>query len=171
MPLDVEALTRRLIEFRDARNWARFHNPKDLAMGLSVEAAELLEVFLWRPHEEAERARVEEELADVFVFVLLLAEKYGIDLERIVRCADLLRSSGVKHTFRTTVVPGLVGKDDVVKIGEWLNGAAHYVVQQFVPQTTIDPAYLDVKPFGRAELEEIVAAARPYFGEVGIEAP
>ena len=95
----------------------------------------------------------------------------NVDLERIVRCADLLRSSGVKHTFRTTVVPGLVGKDDVVKIGEWLNGAAHYVVQQFVPQTTIDPAYLDVKPFGRAELEEIVAAARPYFGEVGIEAP
>jgi NTP pyrophosphatase (non-canonical NTP hydrolase) len=84
MPLDVEALTRRLIEFRDARNWARFHNPKDLAIGLSVEAAELVEVFLWRPPEEADRARVEEELADVLVFVLLLAEKYGLDLERIV---------------------------------------------------------------------------------------
>jgi pyruvate formate lyase activating enzyme len=95
----------------------------------------------------------------------------NVDLERIVRCADLLRDSGVKHTFRTTVVPGLVGKDDVVKIGEWLSGAAHYVVQQFVPQTTIDPAYLAVKPFGRAELEEIAAAARPYFVEVGIEAP
>ena len=84
MPLDVEALTRRLIEFRDARNWARFHNPKDLAIGLSVEAAELVEVFLWRPPEEADRARVQEELADVLVFVLLLAEKYGLDLERIV---------------------------------------------------------------------------------------
>jgi len=95
----------------------------------------------------------------------------NIDLERIVRCADLLRGSGVKHTFRTTVVPGLVGKDDVVKIGEWLAGAAHYVVQQFVPQTTIDPAYLEIKPFGRAELKEIAAAARPYFVEVGIEAP
>jgi pyruvate formate lyase activating enzyme len=93
----------------------------------------------------------------------------NIDLERIVRCADLLRGSGVKHTFRTTVVPGLVGKDDVVKIGEWLAGAAHYVVQQFVPQTTIDPAYLEVKPFGRAQLEEMAAAARPYFGEVRVE--
>jgi pyruvate formate lyase activating enzyme len=93
----------------------------------------------------------------------------NVDLERIVRCADLLRESGVKHTFRTTVVPGLVGKDDVIKIGEWLNGAAHYVVQQFVPQTTIDPAYLEVKPFGRAQLEEIAAAARPYFGEVRVE--
>jgi len=95
----------------------------------------------------------------------------NVDLERIVRCADLLRESGVKHTFRTTVVPGLVGKDDVTKIGEWLNGAAHYVVQQFVPQTTIDPAYLEVKPFGRAQLEEMAAAARPYFVEVGIESP
>ncbi len=95
----------------------------------------------------------------------------NVDLERIVRCADLLRESGVKHTFRTTVIPGLVGKDDVIKIGEWLNGAAHYVVQQFVPQTTIDPAYLEVKPFGRAQLEEIAAAARPYFVEVGMESP
>jgi len=93
----------------------------------------------------------------------------NVDLERIVRCADLLRESGVKHTFRTTVVPGLVGKDDVTKIGEWLHGAAHYVVQQFVPQTTIDPAYLEVKPFGRAQMEEIAAAARPYFGEVRVE--
>ena len=95
----------------------------------------------------------------------------NVDLERIVRCADLLRESGVKHTFRTTVIPGLVGKDDVIKIGEWLDGAAHYVVQQFVPQTTIDPAYLEVKPFGRAQLEEIAAAARPYFVEVGMESP
>jgi pyruvate formate lyase activating enzyme len=94
-----------------------------------------------------------------------------IDVEKIVRSADLLRGSGLKHTFRTTVVPGLVGKDDVVKIGEWLAGAEHYLVQQFVAQTTIDPAYLEVKPYGRPELEEIAAAARPFFAEVGIEAP
>ena len=94
-----------------------------------------------------------------------------IDVEKIVRSADLLKASGLKHTFRTTVVPGLVGKDDVVKIGEWLAGAGHYLIQQFVPQTTIDPAYLEVKPYGRPELEAIVAAAKPYFGEVGIEGP
>ena len=94
-----------------------------------------------------------------------------IDVEKIVRSVDLLRSSGIKHHFRTTVVPGLVGRDDVVKIGEWLRGEDRYLIQQFVPQTTIDPAYLEVKPFRRAELEEIVAAARPYFGEVGIEGP
>jgi len=95
----------------------------------------------------------------------------NVDVERVVRSADILRASGVRHTFRTTVVPGLVGKEDVVKIGEWLDGAASYLVQQFVPQTTIDPAFLEVKPFSRAELEEIVAAAKPHFLEVRIEGP
>jgi len=95
----------------------------------------------------------------------------NVDVESIVRSADVLRNSGVRYTFRTTVVPGLVGKEDVVKIGEWLNGAANYLIQQFVPQTTIDPAFLEVKPFSRAELEDIVAAAKPYFQDVRIEGP
>lgn len=93
----------------------------------------------------------------------------AIDLEKIVRSVDLVRGSGLPYLFRTTVVPGFVGKDDVVRIGEWLEGAERYAVQQFVPQTTLDPAFLAVKPFGRAELEDIAAAARPYFGEVAIE--
>jgi pyruvate formate lyase activating enzyme len=95
----------------------------------------------------------------------------NVDVESIVRSADILRNSGVRHTLRTTVVPGFVGKEDVVKIGEWLNGAANYLIQQFVPQTTIDPAFLEVKPFSRAELEDIVVAAKPYFGDVRLEAP
>jgi pyruvate formate lyase activating enzyme len=95
----------------------------------------------------------------------------AIDVEKIVRSVDLLRGSGIRHHFRTTVVPGLIGLDDIVKIGEWLRGGDRYLIQQFVPQSTIDPAYLEVKPFRRAELEEIVAAAKPYFGEVGIEGP
>ena len=95
----------------------------------------------------------------------------NVDVESIVRSADVLRNSGVRYTFRTTVVPGLVGKEDVVKIGEWLNGAANYLIQQFAPQTTIDPAFLEVKPFSRAELEDIVAAAKPYFQDVRIEGP
>jgi pyruvate formate lyase activating enzyme len=95
----------------------------------------------------------------------------AIDLEKIVRSIDLLRSSSVKHTFRTTVVPGFVGKDDVVEIGEWLGGAESYLIQSFVPQTTIDPAFMEIKPFGRTELEAIAAAARPFFGEVLIEGP
>lgn len=95
----------------------------------------------------------------------------NVDVESIVRSADILRNSGARHTFRTTVVPGLVGREDVVKIGEWLNGAADYLIQQFVPQTTIDPAFLEVKPFSRAELEDIVAAAKPYFQDARVEGP
>ena len=95
----------------------------------------------------------------------------NIDLEKIVRSIDLLRSSSVEYSFRTTVVPGFVGKEDVVEIGEWLRGAKSFVVQQFVPQTTIDPAFLAIKPFSRAELEEIAAAAGPYFGEVRVDGP
>ncbi len=97
--------------------------------------------------------------------------RVNVDVESIVRSADILRNSGVRHTFRTTVVPGFVGKEDVVKIGEWLNGAANYLIQQFVPQTTIDPVFLEVKPFSRPELEDIVAAAKPYFDDVRIEGP
>ena len=95
----------------------------------------------------------------------------NVEVEAIVRSADLLRQSGVRLTFRTTVVPGLVGREDVVKIGEWLRGAESYLIQQFVPHTTIDSAYLEKKPYGREELEALVEAARPFFKEVGIEGP
>jgi pyruvate formate lyase activating enzyme len=92
-----------------------------------------------------------------------------IDVEKVVRSADLIRASTVRSTFRTTFVPGLVGREDVPKIGEWLRGVPLYLIQTFVPQTTLDPAYLEVKPYGRAELDGIAAAARPFFGEVRIE--
>ncbi len=73
-----------LIKFRNDRDWAQFHNPKDLALAINVEAAELLELFLWKSADEADRERVKEELADVFAFAFLLAEKYGFDVKEIV---------------------------------------------------------------------------------------
>lgn len=54
MACDVDRLIRQIVEFRDQRNWAQFHNPKDLALGLSIEAAELNELFLWKKPEEAD---------------------------------------------------------------------------------------------------------------------
>ncbi len=95
----------------------------------------------------------------------------SVDPEKIALAADLLRSSGVRHTFRTTFVPGFVGREDAVKIGEWLDGAESYIVQSFVPQTTLDPSFMAIKPFGRDELEAIADAARPYFGSVALEGP
>lgn len=66
--------------FRDARDWKQFHNPKDLALALSIEAAELNELFLWKSPEDADRDRVAEELADVFIYLLLLAHESGVDI-------------------------------------------------------------------------------------------
>lgn len=81
---DIQELTDALIAFRDERDWAQFHNPKDLAAALSIEAGELLECFLWKAHGEADTARVREELADVLAYALLLAEHYKLDVTQIV---------------------------------------------------------------------------------------
>jgi NTP pyrophosphatase (non-canonical NTP hydrolase) len=90
---DIQELQRKIVEFRDARNWAQFHNPKDIALCLSIEASELLELFLWKRPEEAAPERVREELADVLYSVLLLAKHYEIDLpealnEKLVKNAE-----------------------------------------------------------------------------------
>ena len=108
MSCDVDRLIRQIVEFRDQRNWAQFHNPKDLALGLSIEAAELNELFLWKKPEEADPTRVREELADILIFALMLLEKYGLDLEEIVQeklaanadkyPADKARNNAAKYT-------------------------------------------------------------------------
>ncbi|MBK7352278.1 MAG: nucleotide pyrophosphohydrolase [Nitrosomonas sp.] len=81
---DIQQLTEVLRKFRDERDWAQFHNAKDLALALNIEAAELLEVFLWKTSEQADVNCVKEELADVITFALLLADKYGLDVQQIV---------------------------------------------------------------------------------------
>ena len=81
---DIKAVTEALHQFRDERDWAQFHNPKDLALALNIEAGELLETFLWKSPELADAEKVKEELADVFTFAFLLAEKYGFDVKQIV---------------------------------------------------------------------------------------
>ena len=81
---DLKDLTSALLKFRDERDWAQFHNPKDLALALNIEAGELLESFLWKSSEQADIRQVKEELADVFAFAFLLAEQYGFDVKQIV---------------------------------------------------------------------------------------
>jgi len=81
---DIKEITEILLKFRDERDWAQFHNPKDLALALNIEAGELLEAFLWKSSEQADIGKVKEELADVFAFALLLADKYDFDVKQIV---------------------------------------------------------------------------------------
>jgi NTP pyrophosphatase (non-canonical NTP hydrolase) len=73
-----------LLKFRNERDWEQFHNPKDLALAINVEAGELLELFLWKKHEEANVEKIKEELADIFAFAFLMADKYNFDVKEIV---------------------------------------------------------------------------------------
>ena len=81
---EIEEITKALIDFRNERDWAQFHNPKDLALAINVEAGELLELFLWKKAEEANKDKVKEELADILAYSFLLAEKYDFDVKDIV---------------------------------------------------------------------------------------
>ena len=82
----VEELTARIIAFRDARDWKQFHNPKDLALSLVLEAAEVMEHFQWKNSEEMlkhldeHKAEVGEELADVLYWILLMGHDFNIDV-------------------------------------------------------------------------------------------
>jgi NTP pyrophosphatase (non-canonical NTP hydrolase) len=64
---DISALQKDALAFRDARDWSQFHNAKDLAAGLSIEASELLECFLWKDAKSADPAKIREELADILL--------------------------------------------------------------------------------------------------------
>lgn len=92
---DLQQLTDQLLRFRNERDWEQFHNPKDLALALSIESAELLQLFLWKHAEEANVEKVKEELADVFSFALLLAEKYKLDVSEIV--TEKIKKNAAKY--------------------------------------------------------------------------
>lgn len=81
---EFEETKRQIRKFTEERNWDKFHNPKDLAIALSIEANELLEVFLWKDTSDVKREKVEEELADVFNYAFLLANKYDFDVASII---------------------------------------------------------------------------------------
>lgn len=92
---DIEIIISELIKFRNDRDWDQFHNPKDLALAINVEAGELLELFLWKKSEEAKIERVREELADVLAFSFLMANKYGFDIKEIV--LEKIAKNGEKY--------------------------------------------------------------------------
>lgn len=92
---ELKSLIDSILEFRDARDWRQFHNPKDLALQVSIEAGELLEEYLWKSPEEAIQAKVQDELADVMISCLLLAGHYNFDIASIIE--QKLRKVGEKY--------------------------------------------------------------------------
>jgi len=97
----ISDITSFLIDFRDERRWAQFHNSKDLAIALSIEAAELNEIFLWKKVEElemvekVEKEKIADELADVLVYALMFAHRNGFDVEEIIR--NKMKKNGEKY--------------------------------------------------------------------------
>lgn len=84
-----------VLSFRDERNWKQFHNPKDLAISICLEAAELLEVFQWSGSDiglEGKQEKIKEELADVVNYCILMADRCNLDLDQIVREKVMLNS-------------------------------------------------------------------------------
>ncbi len=92
---ESEEIKQALLNFRNERDWEQFHNPKDLALAISIESAELLELFLWKNADEANVERIKEELADILSFSFLLAEKYGFDIKEII--LEKIKLNGQKY--------------------------------------------------------------------------
>lgn len=84
-----------LLKFRNERDWEQFHNPKDLAIALNIEAGELMEQFLWKKSQDANIEKVKEELADVFAYAFMLAEKYNFDVKGII--LEKIKKNGEKY--------------------------------------------------------------------------
>jgi NTP pyrophosphatase (non-canonical NTP hydrolase) len=101
---DLNNLTKRIVAFRDARDWKQFHNPKDCAISLSLEASEVLEHFQWKSKEEIEKyiktnkKEIANELADVLYWVLLMSHDLNIDIGKA--SIAKLKESGRKYPIK-----------------------------------------------------------------------
>lgn len=90
--MDIKELKRQVIDFRDMRDWGKYHNPKDLAISIALEASELLEIFQWKSESEVKnmnskpeiRKKVKEELGDIMIYALTLAHEFGLDPADII---------------------------------------------------------------------------------------
>lgn len=89
-------------QFRDERNWRPFHNEKDLALSISLEANELLEIYQWRTAEEGnqDREHLKEEIADVLIYTYMMADNLGFDIEAIIE--EKLVKNALKYPLPKT---------------------------------------------------------------------
>lgn len=92
---DLEELKNEIVKFTQERDWDQFHNGKDLALALSIEASELNEAFLWKDAKDVNVDKVKEELADIVNYAILIADKYDLDIKQIV--LEKLRKNAEKY--------------------------------------------------------------------------
>jgi NTP pyrophosphatase (non-canonical NTP hydrolase) len=95
---DIQEIINELIKFRDERDWEQFHDSKNLATAIGIEAAELNELFLWKTvqeSEEVDKAKIKEELADILSYCLMLAHRHNLDVKQIV--LDKIKLNAIKY--------------------------------------------------------------------------
>ena len=92
---ELEELRKTIAQFTQERDWDQFHNGKDLALALSIEAAELNEAFLWKDASEVNVEKVKEELADIFNYAIQIADKYDLDIKQII--LDKIKRNAEKY--------------------------------------------------------------------------
>ena len=95
---EIKDITSALLKFRDERDCAQFHSTKNLAIALSIEASELNEIFLWKDikdSEECDKEKIKEELADIFAYAIMLAEKHDLNVKEIV--FDKIKKNEAKY--------------------------------------------------------------------------
>ena len=116
--MDIDQIKKRLREFAEARDWDQFHSPKNLASAISVEAAELLEIFQWLSEENsraldgATKEKVEQEVADVFLYLIRLADKLDI---------DIIAAAGRKIAINEEKYPVALSKGNAKKYTEFMD--------------------------------------------------
>ena len=96
-------IVNKVIKFRDDRNWRQFHNPKDLAISINIEAAELLELFQWTGAElecPEKREEMAEELADVLIYCIMMADSMGLNVNEIIE--KKLIANEAKYTIKAS---------------------------------------------------------------------
>lgn len=92
---DIEEILTEIRRFNQDRDWDQFHNGKDLAIAISLEAAELLEPFLWKSAENVPAEKIREELADVLNYAFQMADKYDLDIKEII--LDKIKRNAEKY--------------------------------------------------------------------------
>jgi NTP pyrophosphatase (non-canonical NTP hydrolase) len=95
---EIQEIINELLKFRNERDWEQFHDSKNLAVALSIEASELNELFLWKDVSESEKVdkeKIKDELADIFAYAFLMAEKHKLDVKQIV--LEKIKRNGEKY--------------------------------------------------------------------------
>jgi pyruvate formate lyase activating enzyme len=152
------------------------HDELEMLLALIKERDLLVKVDTNGSFPSRLEALIQKKLVDrIAMDVKAPLERYskvtGVEVKKedILRSIDIVKNSGLQYVFRCTVVPGLIGPEDIEKISLLIKGAEIFQLQQFVPLNPLDSDYLEKKPYTREEVQKFAKIAESYFSEVRVE--